>query len=183
VPVYGKAFSVFFGTEHLADVVGEADGHVEQRAGAGCTKVGHGGLEEVAGAVHLVQVEVGPAFVRPLEGEVRVEVAVRLLGVGYLGYGGVHHPLQVGVGVGGERPGGCFEPLVHVRVVEVEAPERSVYLARGAAEVVQAARLLEVPVLRGECLLAVDAPPRLPEAVGEPHGGQRQGPQTGVTAA
>jgi hypothetical protein len=155
VPVYGGSLPVFFGAEHVADVVGEADGHTEETLLARGPEVGHGGLQEVARAVHLVQVEVRPALVGPLAREVRVEVAVAPLGVCYLGYGGVHHPLKVRVRVRGEGPRGRFEPLVYVRVVEVEAPERCVQLAGDTPEVIQTAGLLDVLVLRAERLLPV----------------------------
>jgi hypothetical protein len=93
-------------SESIADMVGEARGDVEEAFGSRSPEVGHGCLEEMARAVHLVQVEVGPALCGPLEREVRVEVSVRPLGVLDLGDGGVYHTLQLGVGSFGERPGG-----------------------------------------------------------------------------
>src|SRR5215211_756599 len=169
VAVDGLAFSLFR-PEGITDMVGEARGHVQETLRSVSPEVGDCGLEEMACAVHLVQVEVGPALGGSLEREVRVQVSVRPLGVLYLGYGVVDHPLQVGVRVGGERPGRRFEPLVHVRIVEIDPLILAADLARGATEVVQAAGLFEVPVLRRQRDLSIDTSPGLPEVVGEAHG-------------
>jgi hypothetical protein len=107
-------------SEGVADVVGEARGDVEEAFGTCGPEVGHGCLEEVARAVHLVQVEVGPALGGPLEREVRVQVSVRPLSVLDLADGDVYHTLQLGVRSFGERPCSSLEPLVDVRVVEVD---------------------------------------------------------------
>ena len=146
VAVDGVAFSLF-GSESVADVVGEARGDVEEALGSCGPEVGHGRLEEVARAVHLVQVEVGPALGGPLEREVRVQVSVRPLGILDLGDGCVNHPLQLGVGTFGERPCCGLQPLVDVRVVEVDPLILAADLARGAAKVVQSACIFQVPVL------------------------------------
>jgi hypothetical protein len=48
--------------EGVADVVGETRGDVEEALRSCGPEVGHGCLEEVARAVHLVQIKVGPAL-------------------------------------------------------------------------------------------------------------------------
>ena len=109
---------------------------------AGGPVVGDGRLKEVTGAVHLVEVEVGPALAGPLAREVGVEVAVRPLRRGDDGDHLVDHRFELGVGIGtgGQRPGGGFQPLVDVGVVEVAALKRPVELARPPAGGCRSAR-------------------------------------------
>jgi hypothetical protein len=71
------------GAEGGVEVVGELDRDVEERALAGGPVVGDGGLDEVAGAVHLVlDGHIGPALVEAGEREVAVEVPIGALGRG-----------------------------------------------------------------------------------------------------
>ena len=88
VAVDGVALPLLW-SESVADMVGEARGDVEEAFGSCGPEMGHGGLEEMACAIHRMQVEVGPALGCPLEREVRVQVSVRPLGVLDLGNGDV----------------------------------------------------------------------------------------------
>ena len=100
-------------------MVGVAAEGVEQLALAGGLEVGDGGLDQVAGAVQLVPVaQVVPAHLGLDVDEVGVEVAVGLLGRDDLVDHVVHHGLELGVGVGGQRVGGGLDPLGRVRVAE-----------------------------------------------------------------
>src|SRR5215203_6203267 len=105
-------------------------------------------LYQVPRTVQLVLVrKVRPALGLPLHREVRVEVTILLLGILDLIYGDVHHLLELWVGVGGQGPRGRLKPLVDVGVVEVDAPERHVYLSGGSTEVIQTSRLLQKIIL------------------------------------
>ena len=91
---------------------------------AGRAVVGHGRLDQVAGAVQLVhRRQVGPPLARLDQRVVGVQVAVGLLGGGDLGDHVVDGLLQRRVGLVGQRVGGPFEHLVHVGVVEVDPLE------------------------------------------------------------
>ena len=154
--------------------------------------VGDGGLDQVPGAIQFVFIaQVGPALSTSIVREVGVEVTVGLLRIGDLGDHSAGHLRQGfvlrlgpkgGIGAGGERPRGRFEPFVDVGVVVVSALEGDVQLARRAAEVINPAGLLEEAILRGKRDLPIDPPARRPEVVGECDGSQRDRPQASVRA-
>jgi hypothetical protein len=77
-------------------MVRQAARDIEQPIFPGCAVVGDGGLDEVSGAVHLVEVaQVGPAFRFVFEHEVGVEIPVRLLRIGYLVDHDIDHAREV----------------------------------------------------------------------------------------
>jgi hypothetical protein len=167
------------------DVVGEAAGDGEQLVGAGRAAVGDGGLEEVAGAVELVEVDIGPALAGAVAGEVGVEVAVRPLGGGDRGDGGLDVGRQrgVGAGMGGKGPARRLQPLVEVGVVEEAAVVGAVDLAGRAVEIVQAAGRLDLLPLGRDRDPAVALQAGRPEGVLDRPGVDRDGAELGEGAA
>ena len=112
------------GAECVHDQVGNPPSHLEQVRVAGGPVQRHGRLDQVTGAVQLVSpLQLDEPFAGESHLEVRVEVAVGLLGV-------AEQPLGLGQllaqSVGqrriqhriAERPGDCLQPLVHVAVQE-----------------------------------------------------------------
>jgi hypothetical protein len=97
-----------------------------------------GRLKEVAGAVHLVEIEVRPALAGALAREVGVEIAVRALGSFDHGDGLVDHRFQVRLGIrtGGHSPRCGLQPLVDVGVVEIATLELAVQLAGRPQEII-----------------------------------------------
>jgi hypothetical protein len=173
------------GAELGHHVVGEAAGDPQQGIGAGGAAVGDGGLEEVAGAVELVEVDVGPALAGAIAGEVRVQVAVRPLGGGDRGDGGLDVGRQrgVGAGMGGKGPARRLQPLVEVGVVEEAAVVGAVDLAGRAVEIVQAAGRLDLLPLGRDRDPAVALQAGRPEGVLDPPGVDRDGAEPGEGTA
>ena len=103
------------------DVVGKADRYVEEFAVAGGVVIGHGGFDEVTGAVVLVLFHVGPAFVEARQRVIRVQVSIGQLGSRDLVDPDVGFLLNGGIGVVFERVGHRFNGFVDVAVVVVDA--------------------------------------------------------------
>ena len=91
-------------TERRADVIGQPDADIQQGSPSRGSMVRDGSLDQVPGAIHLVLVgEISPTVRCKVEHEIRVEVAVGLLGT----RNGRNHRFQpvlkFGVGMGRKR--------------------------------------------------------------------------------
>ena len=150
--------------EHRINVIGEFRGDAQKIALAGGLKVGHGRLEQVAGAIKLMLVaQVGPLFAGLLHDEITVEVTVRLLG-GSDGIDDFVEPLsERRIRVRRERTGGSFERLVNIRIHEDRALETFRGFLGGKAQVLEIARLLEVVEVDRDGSDAIGLPPGRPE--------------------
>ena len=122
-------------------VVDHSLSDVEQLALPRGFVVGHARLEQVAGAVHLVLVHVGPAFVEACQGVEGVQVAVGLLGSGDFRRPVVDLSFELGIGMVYQTVGIAFHCLVHIAVVEENA-RMLAFLAGGVDEVLDASCLV-----------------------------------------
>ena len=164
--------------EQVVEVVGEPDGHIQQRAFARGAVVRDGRFDQVTRAVHLVlHAALGPLLARFDQRVVGVEVSIRALRGGDLGDDFVRHAVQHRVGMIGQGVGRAFEDLVDVRVIEVDALEFSRLQAGGLGEVREATRVLTPLEIVRQRLLAVDLQSRCPERIADLHLRERHGLQ------
>ena len=120
-------------------------------------------------------VDMLPAILRLDEGEVGVEVAVRLLGRGDLIDDGVGAFLQVRVAPGGESIGDPLDHLVKVGIVEEQSLVLTRFELAGHGEIFDAAGDLALVQVRLDGLGAVGLQARSPEGVLDLHRGERNG--------
>ena len=79
VAVGDRAFALICRPKGGIDMVGHATGGIEGYAVTVGAVDGNGGLHQMPGTIHFVQVKVGPALVTPRFAKVRIEVAVAAL--------------------------------------------------------------------------------------------------------
>ena len=160
------------------DVVGEADGHIEEFALTGGVVVRDGGFNQVPGAVILVLFHVCPAFVEAGQRVVGIQIPVGQLGRSNLVDPLVGLLLNGRVGAIFQRIGHCFNGFVHVGVVVVDPFVRSTarlaqLLAGHFLEIADAARfgfgLHDAGVQRGRGHLIHLG---LPELIADSHLGE-----------
>lgn len=169
--VSSRLFPFFGGTEHVVDVIGEATGYSKQRRLAGCVMVGDGRLYQVASDVQLVGVpEFSPAFVALASSVEVVDVAAWFLGVGNLLDDCIDLSFKDRVGVGRQTPGGGFEPLVDIGIVEVKAFKLIRFLPGTTPKIGESAGFFQQVELAGNCDLVVDPNARRPKRIVQAHG-------------
>ena len=165
-------------------MIGKAASEIEQLGLARGAMVGDGGFDEMPGAIEFVGVfDVGPALTGFGDSEVRVEVAIGLLGGGEGGDGLIEQGLQIRVGGVGnfEREG--FEPFVGIGVLKDPTLKFALGLPGGNTKVVEGSGFFQhlVAVLEGN--LAIKLLLLLPEAAGEGDGGEGEWVEGGVAVA
>ena len=98
--------------------------------------VGNGSLHHVTGAVQLVAFQqILVSVLRLLDGEIGVQVAIRLLGPGDDVDHRVRPLFQIGIRPDGQGVGHPLQPFGHVAVLENHAIEFSLLQPRGDAEI------------------------------------------------
>ncbi len=157
-------------------MVGVAAERIQQVLLAGGLVMRHGALDQVPGAVHLMQVaQVLPAQLRLDMGEVRVQVAVWLLGADDLIRHVIHFRFQFGVGVGGQRIAGRLQPLTRVGITEDQHDWRRHLAFEVQVEGADPSTLFQLAEDVRNGGLAVGFDTRRPEGVGEVHLRKRNG--------
>ena len=131
--------------EHAAHQIGEAARDVEQGPLAGGLEVGDGGFNEVTAALELVPLrEILPAVFRMLNGDVGVQIAVRLLRAGDKRDRLVSQRLKGAACSVLNAVGDGLDPFVEVGVLENGALMASLQLACRNTEIVKTMRRLHV---------------------------------------
>ena len=113
----------------------------------------------------MKECQVSEAQVRLLDLDVRIQVAVRLLGVGDLGDEVVEFPVELGIGVASEHVRSAFNPLVDVRVRPPGPAERPCDFLCRNVKVADASGGFKLLVDVIESLGAIDFEARQPEFV------------------
>ena len=168
-------------TERRADVVGQPDADIQQGSPSSGSMVRDGSLDQVAGAIHLVLVgEISPTVRRKVEHEIRVEVAIGLLGT----RNGRDHRFQpvlkFGVGMGRKRKRCRLYPFVHIRIIVVAPVELPADGASRPMKVCDAAGGHQLVMLLPKRDLTHQINPGFPEASPEADGLKGNGQQPGA---
>ena len=159
--------------KHRRDVINIPPHHVEKLAFTGRLKVSDCAFEHVPGAIEFVLVaEVCKAVHRLDHGKMGVQVTVRLLRRGNQINHVVGTFLQLGIGMRREAERRGFDPFAHVRI-----PENVWFIGLAMfplkLERINAASVLALFVLNGQCRLAINLHQPSPKSAINPHLCQR----------